>query len=112
MVKPPDASFFCWYGCGFFFIECVFLSLGEPVSFYLVAAAWCTVGLASLVAFTPGGLGIADAPGLYLYSLYGISDSVIGASFVLSRIFAMTIPLIQFLLFRLIVVSMKNEVAD
>lgn len=83
-----------------YFVVFVFISLGEWVSPYLVAAAWCTIALASLVAFTPSGLGVADAPGLYLYSLNGVPNDVIGAAFVLSRTIAMVTPWLYFLFFR------------
>lgn len=69
----------------FVFAQLLFLSVGASVTLALVAAAWCASGVVSVVAFTPGGLGIADIPTVYLYTAYGTPPAQMGAVFVLIR---------------------------
>jgi uncharacterized protein (TIRG00374 family) len=82
----------------FLFVQIVFLSVGQPVALPLVAAAWCASVLASVVAFTPSGLGIADLTSVYLYELYGVPAGPLGATVVLVRAITLMLPIVLFLI--------------
>jgi uncharacterized protein (TIRG00374 family) len=78
----------------FIYVQLIFLSLGEIVNLFLVAAAWCASVLTSAIAVTPSGLGIADMPPLYLYHLYGVESGNLGASLILSRGISFVLPIL------------------
>jgi len=83
----------------FISVKFLYCSLGYDMSLYLVAAVWCTIGLASVIAFTPGGLGLADAPGMYICVQYGVPEAVVGAGFVLGRAVNTLVPWFAFLIY-------------
>ena len=69
----------------FTFISLIFRSMDYTISLPLVAAAWLISGLTTIISFTPGGLGIADAPPAYLFKMFSVPSPKIGALFVISR---------------------------
>jgi len=71
---------------GLFFFQVLFLSVGVQVSWPLVATMVCVAAIAALIAFTPWGLGIVEAPLWWLGRLYGLPPEGMGAFYVLVRI--------------------------
>jgi uncharacterized membrane protein YbhN (UPF0104 family) len=71
---------------GLFFFQTLFLSVGVQVSWSQVATMTCVAAIAALIAFTPWGLGIVEAPLWWLGRLYGLPPAGLGAFYVLVRI--------------------------
>lgn len=78
--------------CDFFFAQWMFFAAGAAISLALVSAGWTITGLASLLAFTPGGIGLGDAPAIYLYRQQGIAGAHIGAAYLVGRVVTIIIP--------------------
>lgn len=70
---------------GLFFFQVLFLSVGVQVSWPLVATMVFVAAVAALVAFTPWGLGIVEAPIWWLGRMYDLPPEGIGAFYVLVR---------------------------
>lgn len=70
---------------GLFFFQVLFLSVDVRVSWPLAATMVCVAAISSLIAFTPWGLGIVEAPLWWLGRLYGLPPEGIGAFYVLVR---------------------------
>lgn len=71
---------------GLFFFQVLFLSVGVRVSWPLAATMVCVAAVAALIAFTPWGLGIVEAPLWWLGRLYNLPPAGIGAFYVLVRV--------------------------
>jgi uncharacterized protein (TIRG00374 family) len=84
-------SWFLWLismvatALGLFFFQLLFLSVGVQVSWPLVATMVCVAAIAALIAFTPWGLGIVEAPLWWLGRLYGLPPEGMAAFYVLVR---------------------------
>ncbi len=76
---------------GLFFFQALFLSVGVRVSWPLAATMAAVAAIASLIAFTPWGLGIIETPLWWLGKLYDLPPTGLGAFYVLAR--AISIPL-------------------
>jgi uncharacterized membrane protein YbhN (UPF0104 family) len=70
---------------GLFFFQVLFLSVGVQASWPLVATMACVAAIAALIAFTPWGLGIVEAPLWWLGRMYGLAPEGMGAFYVLVR---------------------------
>lgn len=70
---------------GLFFFQVLFLSVGVQVSWPLAATMVCVAAIAALIAFTPWGLGIVEAPLWWLGRTYGLPPEGMGAFYVLVR---------------------------
>ncbi len=71
---------------GLFFFQLLFMSVGVQVSWPLVATMVCVAAIAALIAFTPWGLGIVEAPLWWLGRTYGIPPEGMAAFYVLVRV--------------------------
>jgi uncharacterized protein (TIRG00374 family) len=84
-------SWFLWMismmatALGLFFFQLLFVSVGVQVSWPLVATMVCVAAIAALIAFTPWGLGIVEAPLWWLGRLYGLPPEGMAAFYVLVR---------------------------
>lgn len=74
-----------------FFFQMLFLSVGVQVSWSLAATMVFVAAITALVAFTPWGLGIVEAPLWWLGRLYNLPPTGMGAFYVLVRV----IPLLS-----------------
>jgi len=85
-------SWFLWMismmatALGLFFFQLLFVSVGVQVSWPLVATMVCVAAIAALIAFTPWGLGIVEAPLWWLGRLYGLPPEGMAAFYVLVRV--------------------------
>jgi hypothetical protein len=70
---------------GLFFFQMLFLSVDVYVSLPLAAVMVFTIAFSSLIAFTPWGLGIIEAPLWWIGRLYDLPAAGMGAFYVLVR---------------------------
>ena len=76
----------------FLWVHFVFRSLGVTVSLGLIAGVLCVVALVSFVTPTPGGIGLAEVPGFYLYLLFGVPKTAIASIYVLGKVIGLFLP--------------------
>jgi uncharacterized membrane protein YbhN (UPF0104 family) len=71
---------------GLFQFRLFLQTVGVGASFPLAAAVVGVAAVASLVAFTPWGLGVVDMPVLYLATTQNMSPAAAGGFLVLARV--------------------------
>ncbi|MFH1721657.1 MAG: flippase-like domain-containing protein [Candidatus Altiarchaeota archaeon] len=72
-----------------FMISLFFKSVSLDVSLPLIAAVYCIISILSIVSITPGGVGLADAPGLYMLNIYGVPLPQLGVVYAMMRLVPM-----------------------
>jgi uncharacterized protein (TIRG00374 family) len=81
-----------------FALKFLYLSLGTDISIEVLSISVLAGALAIIASITPGGLGISDAAGAYILTIYNIPLGAIGGAIIIGRTVSISINGLFFLI--------------
>ncbi|MBI5347080.1 MAG: flippase-like domain-containing protein [Candidatus Aenigmarchaeota archaeon] len=85
----------------------IFHALGLNVSTILIVFAWSFILLLNIVPWLPGGLGLVEAGGAYVFILFGIRETAAVGAIMLDRLVSYWFVLIPGIFYMMLIAKMK-----